>query len=471
MITTLSGLIHPRDETVRKPVELASSVATSVYLPLAPPALGSQGVVIGRELYSGKAFVYCPFALFGDGLPGPNKILLGDTGRGKSAEAKTYALRQALLGRQIAVLDTKEQSDRGEGEWAAVGRAVSGREPVRIVPGGAGARINPLDPAISGARQHELLRTLIELGLRRGLSELEGNALRLAHARVARHAADTGAPALLPDVAAALREPDERDATAKARTREQLLDDGLEVSYVIDRLTDVGGDLTGMLDGPTSIDVDLDASMVVFDLSRVPSSSVAMPILVAVLGVWLEEVWLRPICDCGAPASEHGHTVLDTGSGAWERGGCLYTGCRRYSQRKRILICEEAWHILGNAFMAALFEKFLKFARSLGLQFVAIVHHLSDIDDNAYTAATLQMADTITVYAMAPAQAQAVVDRLHLPRWTAEVIPTLTRGVGLWSVAGRLYTVQHLLTDAEADLVFTNTAMRDGTPTELGLWE
>jgi hypothetical protein len=307
---------------------------------------------------------------------------------------------------------------------------------------------------------------MIELSVGRRLTELEGNALRLAHGRARRQAEAAGRVSVLPDVSAALRDPDTLDAASKARTRAQLLADGLEVSYVIDRLTDPGGDLAGMLDGATTLNIDLSSPIVVFDLARVPSSSIAMPILVAVIGVWLEEVWLRPMCLCGTPAAEHEHRIVDAVSGAWERGANPQTGCAAYRQRKRILVCEEAWHILANPIMAALFEKFLKFARSLGLQFVAIVHHLTDIDDSAATSAVLQMADTVTVYGMAPTEAAAIISRLHLPRWTAEVIPTLARGVALWWVGSRLYTVQHLLTQPEADLAYTHTAITDTTLTE-----
>ncbi|MGW1123854.1 ATP/GTP-binding protein [Streptomyces sp. NPDC002526] len=460
--------LSPMHETVRRPLYTETTTSQALYLPIAPPTLGTAGAIIGRELYSGKAFIYCPFSAFGDGLPGGNMLVCGDTGRGKSALTKTYAARQIRLGRQVVVLDTKEQKEREEGEWAALGRSITGRAPVRFAPGGGrGAScINPMDPAIAGRRQVELVRTIVELGLGTTLDEFAGSALRIAIRRAHERAGELDRTPVLADVAAALRSPEESDATAKMRTRDELLNDGLESSYVLDRLCgseqDATGDLTGMLDGPTSLGVDLAADMIVFDLTRVPSGGVAMTILVAVISVFLEEVWLRPLCECGAEPSQHDRIVVDSNSGAWELGPNRASGCRRYTQRKRILVCEEAWHILGTPQLASLLEKFLKFARGYGLSCIFIVHHLSDIDDSPETQAALTMADTIVIYSQKKAEAEATVARLGLPAWTAEHIMRLRRGIALWVVGEVIYPgVQHLLVEAEQHLCFSSGSMSD----------
>lgn len=350
------------------------------------------------------------------------------------------------------------------------GRSLTGKAPIRFAPGGGpnSSCINPMDPAIAGKRQIELVRTIVELGLGRALDEFAGSALRLAIRRAHQRANDAGRTPVLADVAAALRSPEESDAAAKQRTRDELLNDGLEASYVLDRLCgtdqDATGDLIGMLDGPTSLGVDLDADMVVFDLTKVPSGGVAMTILVAVIAVFLEEVWLRPVCECGTEPSQHERRIVDTNSGAWELGSNSASGCRRYTQRKRILVCEEAWHILGTPQLAALLEKFLKFARGFGLSCIFIVHHLSDIDDSPETQAALKMADTIVVYSMKKSEAEDTVRRLGLPAWTAEHITRLRRGIALWVVGEVIYPgVQHLLTEAEQHLCFSSGSMSDLT--------
>lgn len=465
----MSPLLSPARATIRRPLYTTTRASQALYLPIAPPTLGTAGAIVGRELFSGKAFIYCPFAVFGDGLPGGNCLVMGDTGRGKSALTKTYALRQARMGRQIAVLDTKEQKESGEGEWAAVCRALTGADPIKFLPGGGpgSACINPLDPAISGRRQTELVRTIVELGLGRALDEFAGNALRIAVRRANEQAEREGRAAILSDVAFALRHPEEADAAAKKRSLQDLLDDGLEASYVLDRLCGgteevASGDLVGMLDGPTSLSVDLDALMIVFDLARVPSGGAAMTILMAVISVFLEEVWLRGECECGTPPEDHKKVVTDPASGAWKRGQNAAVGCATYNQRKRILVFEEAWHILGTPQLAKLLEKFLKFARGYGLSCIFIVHHLSDVDDSSETAAALKMADTLIVYGMKPEEAREVVSRLGLPSWTAEHIPRLRRGVALWKVGETVYPgVQHLLTDTEQLLCFSSSAMTE----------
>ncbi len=471
MTELLDGtVLSPMYETTRRPLYTETTTSQALYLPIAPPTLGTSGAIIGRELYSGKAFIYCPFSAFGDGLPGGNMIVMGDTGRGKSALTKTYTARQIRLGRQVVVLDTKEQKEREEGEWAALGRSITGKAPVKFAPGGGrGAScINPLDPAISGKRQVELLRTIVELGLGKGksLDEFAGSALRIAIRQARRRAEALGRTPVLTDVADALRSPEESDAAAKQRTREQLLADGLEASYVLDRLCggeeDATGDLTGMLDGPTSLGVDLDADMIVFDLTKVPSGGVAMTVLVAVISVFLEEVWLRPRCECGTEPGQHDRIVVDVNSGAWELGANPESGCGRYTQRKRILVCEEAWHILGTPDLARLLEKFLKFARGYGLSCIFIVHHLSDIDDSPETQAALKMADTIVIYSQKKAEAEGTVGRLGLPAWTAEHITRLRRGIALWKVGEVIYPgVQHLLVEAESHLAFSSGSMTD----------
>ena len=129
-----------------------------------------------------------------------------------------------------------------------------------------------------------------------------------------------------------------------------------------------------MFDGPTTDRIDLDAPLIVFDLSHIDRNSIAMPILMAIVGVWLEHTWIRP------------------------------------DRRKRIFLVEEAWHIINSPFVAQLFQRLLKFGRRLGLSFVAVVHHLSDVVDGAAAkeaSAILKMASTRTIYMQKADEARA----------------------------------------------------------------
>ncbi len=425
-MTSITGafttMLHGRTETARMPVRTSTSQAEAVYLPTAAPGLGDSGVIIGREVYSGKGYIYDPFQLYGQQLPAPHWLVLGESGNGKSSLEKSYVLRQLRFrDRQVVVLDA--QGEDGVGEWDLTASAF-GVRPVRLDPSG-GVRLNPLDPAIATTGQLALLRTIVEVATGRPLNERSGYALKVAHAMV-RDTTPAGRQPLLTDIVDALRAPDAAPATAMHVSVDALRSWGLDVALVLDRLVD--GDLAGMFDGPTSDGIDLDAPLIVFDLARIDRNSIAMPILMAVVGVWLEHRWLRP---------------------------------DRY---KRILLVEEAWHIIASPSVAQLFQRLLKFGRRLGLSFVAVVHHLSDVIDGAASreaTAILKMASTRTIYMQKADEARTTGSVLGLPRWAVEVIPTLPPGIAVWDVNGNVQVVKHIVTDTERPLVFTDRAMTE----------
>src|SRR3954454_9978059 len=166
-----TSFLFGKVETTRLPVRTSTGQAQAVYLPTAAPGLGDSGVIIGREVYSGKGYVYDPFQLYGQQLPAPHWLVLGESGNGKSALEKTYVLRQLRFkDRQVVVLDA--QGEDGVGEWHLIAESL-GVTPVRLDPHhrggegqrGSGTRLNPLDPAITLTGQLALLRTIIEVAL------------------------------------------------------------------------------------------------------------------------------------------------------------------------------------------------------------------------------------------------------------------------------------------------------------------
>ncbi|MFR9722520.1 ATP-binding protein [Streptomyces sp. MS19] len=422
-----TSLLFGRTETTRLPVRTSTGQAQAVYLPTAAPGLGDSGVIIGREVYSGKGYIYDPFRLYGQQLPAPHWLVLGESGNGKSALEKTYVLRQLRFrDRQVVVLDA--QGEDGVGEWNLIAQQL-GITPIRLDPMATldgNVRLNPLDPAITTTGQLALLRTIIEVALGRTLDERSGFALKVAHAYVNQTTVDR--QPILTDIVERLRHPLPEAADAMNVHLEDVRAWGLDVALVLDRLVD--GDLRGMFDGPTTVGIDLDAPLIVFDLSHIDRNSIAMPILMAIVGVWLEHTWIRP------------------------------------DRRKRIFLVEEAWHIINSPSVAQLFQRLLKFGRRLGLSFVAVVHHLSDVIDGAAAkeaAAILKMASTRTVYAQKSDEARATGQVLGLPRWAVEIIPTLTPGMAVWDVNGNVQVVKHLITEAERPLVFTDRAMTESS--------
>ncbi|WKX71184.1 ATP-binding protein [Streptomyces sp. XD-27] len=434
-----TSFVFGKVETTRLPVRTSTGQAQAVYLPTAAPGLGDSGVIIGREVYSGKGYIYDPFQLYGQQLPAPHWLVLGESGNGKSALEKTYVLRQLRFrDRQVVVLDA--QGEDGVGEWNLIAQEL-GITPIRLDPMAAldgGIRLNPLDPTITTTGQLALLRTIIEVALGHGLDERSGFALKVAHAAAlnqfgSAEKSETDRQPVLTDIVEQLRHPKPESAESMNVDLDDVRAWGLDVALVLDRLVD--GDLRGMFDGPTTVGIDLDAPLIVFDLSHIDRNSIAMPILMAIVGVWLEHTWIRP------------------------------------DRKKRIFLVEEAWHIINSPFVAQLFQRLLKFGRRLGLSFVAVVHHLSDVVDGAAAkeaAAILKMASTRTIYAQKADEARATGRVLGLPRWAVEIIPTLTPGIAVWDVNGNVQVVKHLITEAERPLVYTDRAMtEDGLALEL----
>lgn len=427
----------------RRPALSTSTVqAEAVLLAAAEPSLGNHGAIIGKELYSGQAFVYDPFEMYGDDLPGPNVLTVGDVGGGKSVGWKVYAMRQVRLGRQVAVLDSKDQ--QGEGEWAPIARAHGW--PVVAFSRSGGVRINPLDPRIVRGKaaepgqkqrsngsdsvgQDALLRTIAEIALARSLTPEEGYALRAAHEQALAARRRRRRQATLPDVVQALFSPTDAAAARIKTTVERLIEDGRKVALELDRM--VSGDVAGLIDGPTTLDVDFDAPMVVFDLSQLDHEGPALPIVMAIIGTFLQSAWVRP------------------------------------DGRKRIFIVEEGWHVIGNLSTVRLFRRLYKLARGLGLQNIAVVHHLSDVEDGAdgdrraAVQALIKEAQTVVVYRQDAEETRAVARRLGLSKAAVALIPELPRGCALWKVGRRVRPVQVIVTDYERDLVFTNAAMQE----------
>lgn len=115
-----------------------SATLAGAYLFLAEGGLGSEGVFVGQDLYSGSSFVYDPWVLYARGMiTAPNLVLAGIVGSGKSALAKSLYTRSIPFGRRVYVPGDPK------GEHTAVAEAVGGKA---IALGhGMANRLNPLD--------------------------------------------------------------------------------------------------------------------------------------------------------------------------------------------------------------------------------------------------------------------------------------------------------------------------------------
>jgi type IV secretory pathway VirB4 component len=388
---------------------------------MADAGLGSDGVVIGRDGLR-RTFCYDPFVLYQKGtLNGPNMLVLGDIGYAKSALTKSYLFRQAVFGYVPLVTDVK-------GEYDRLCEALE-VNPIRFVSGGH-LRLNPLDPKIGGTARLTLLRSTAELLLGRQLRPREGAALEQAYTEVELAARRRRRQPRIPEVAARLLEPSEQAAAALTTRVGELQEWGRDLAYSLRRL--VTGDLAGMFDEQTSPGLDLDGRMVSVNLRQVTDA--AKPILMACVSAWLRTVWGR-------------------GDG-----------------RRRIVVQEEAWHLLRSAAFAELQQANFKLARRYGVQNIAILHHLGDLqaagDAGSRTAELAQnlLADAATrvLYHLDEGELGATAELLGLNRAHCRVIPKLYRGSGLWLVGGRAFVVHHRLApppSPERWIVDTDAAM------------
>lgn len=127
-----------------------SAMLSGAYPFLAEGGLGSQGVFIGQDLYSGGSFVYDPWVLYANGvITAPNVVVAGIVGSGKSSLAKSLYTRSLGFGRRVYIPGDPK------GEHTAVATGVESKEFIASRFGPDAARMN------------------IEIGTPRRLSQME----------------------------------------------------------------------------------------------------------------------------------------------------------------------------------------------------------------------------------------------------------------------------------------------------------
>jgi DNA helicase HerA-like ATPase len=402
--------------------------STTAHLQAAYPfvvgaGLGGQGTYMGRDLHGG-AFCFDPWELYAGGtLTSPNVLVVGQIGRGKSTFVKTFVWRQLVFGRRAWIVDPK-------GEYGPLA-AACGSRPVRIVPGGA-VRLNPLDrgelEAPGSVRlRGELLCSIVAAGLGRPLTPAERTAVDLA----TRLAAFRASAPTLPDIVGCLLDPDAELAATVRTDIAGLAADGRTVALELRRL--VQGDLAGMFDGPTSEGIDLDAPVVVLDLSALYDSP-ALGILMTCATAWLQAVLSR-------------------------RDGI-----------KRLVVVDEAWAILHDLATARWLQSGFKLSRAFGIANVAVVHRLSDLRAAGEAGSAQQrlaeglLADSETrvIFGQPPGETEPARQLLGLTGTEADLLTQLPRGVALWKVGTRSFLVEHAVGRLEAAFVDTDQAMRSG---------
>ncbi|MFZ4516638.1 MAG: VirB4 family type IV secretion system protein [Acidimicrobiia bacterium] len=397
----------------------------AVYPFMAAPGLGGRGVYIGREAMGGS-FCYDPWELYAQGLlTNPNMLIAGQVGRGKSSLVKSLLVRQQVFGRKAAVLDPK-------GEYGPLAEAL-GASVISLRPGGH-VRLNPLDPG-PGAhelpeeeivrRQITLLTSVVSASLGRALRPEESAACDLALDAVKRRGVTEPT---LPEIVHALLQPDEYAAAKVHTTVEALALASRDVALELRRMCE--GDLRGMFDKKTNVNLDWDGPLVVLDLSALFSSP-ALGLVMTCAIAWLQAVISRP------------------------NGG------------KRFVVIDEAWAVMNNVGIARWLQQSYKLSRAYGVSNVAVVHRLSDLKaagasgSEAFALAQGLLSDTETrvVYAQPHSEVELAAQMLGLNNTEAELLPLLGRGQALWKVGRGSHLVQHQLGTLENAIVDTDARM------------
>lgn len=401
-----------------------SAMLSGQYPFLAEGGLGSEGVFVGADLYSGGSFVFDPWTLYAKGIiTAPNLILAGIVGSGKSSLAKSLYTRSLPFNRRVYVpCDPK-------GEHTAVAERVGGKA---IVLGhGLRTRLNPLDEGhrpsglsdhewatTVAARRRELLGALSETVLGRALTPLEHTAIDTALSESVR---TTEVP-ILPMVV-------DRLLTPSADSDGRLAEDGRLVAHALRRL--VGGDLQGLFDGPSTVAFDPSLPMVSLDLSRVAENAALLSVLMTCASAWMESALMDPA------------------------GG------------KRWMIYDEAWRLMAYPALLRRMDSQWRLARHYGLANMLIFHRLSDLDTvgdegsamRSLANSLLANAETRVIYRQESDQLSATAKALGLTGTEQRLLPGLGTGQGLWRIKERSFVVQHQMHPDELALFDTTTRM------------
>ena len=431
--TYLPAAGEPGPAQLRSPGKLklprhqdTSATLAGAYPFLAEGGLGSDGVFVGQDLYSGGSFVYDPWVLYARGvITAPNLVLAGIVGSGKSSLAKSLYTRSLPFGRRVYVPGDPK------GEHTAVAEAVGGRA---IVLGhGLSTRLNPLDEGYRPAgmddaewastiasRRRDLIGALAETVLTRPLSPLEHTAIDTALTETVR---GNDVP-ILPMVVDHVLNP-----SKAADPDGRLAEDGRLVGHALRRL--VAGDLAGLFDGPSTVTFDPTLPMISLDLSRVAENSTLISVLMTCSSAWMESALLDP-----------------AGGQRW----CIY---------------DEAWRLMSHPALLKRMDAHWRLARHYGIANMLIFHKLTDLENvgdqgsamRSLANSLLANAETRIIYRQESDQLGTTARTLGLTGTEQKLLPGLGVGQGLWRIKDRSFVCQHQLHPDELALFDTTTRM------------
>ena len=320
------------------------------------------GVPIGRHMLWGEVVCLDPLVWLRAGLvTNPGVFVVGQPGVGKSTIAKRLATGMAATGTRLLVLgDTKP-------DYTALVSYLGGQ----VIRVGRGLdRINPLDAGPLGSvlghlsgpdaaqlrleiRGRRLALLLALCALVRGRSVSNGEEVVLGRAVDLLTERCTADPTV-PDVLTLIETgPDELHAAARARTEGEYRRRIDELVPTLALLCE--GTLRGVFDAPTTRPLDLHASAVSVDISRVAAAGDTL-VAAAMLSVW-----------------SYGHALVDAAAVLAEH--------HLAPRRHYLAVMDELWRALrGASGLVEHADALTRLNRAKGMATIMITHSLADLD-------------------------------------------------------------------------------------------
>jgi hypothetical protein len=399
---------------------------------------GVEGVAAGRDVLSQTAISKDPITDYNSTprrITSTNVLVVGDVGAGKSAYTKTvYVMRPLILRHRRAVVFDKK-NERGEGEYSPIVREFNG-DHIKFAMDGTGVIFNILDPAISGVNDDGLNNQLVYLNtipaLMRdgnGPNEWERKALRLAYREMMKKFEGTRTPttADLHDLLGIIDRHDPSLDGMSGQTLEQLHRSGISMRFCFNELLETYG---AIFDGETSADVRLNRKLTSFDISQLPDTGPAIPMVMGLANLWLLGTVRRP-----------------------ENRGI-----------RTNVINEEAGHILGGP-LAIQQRSNIKLSRGLGLSNIYNIHKgATDVPAGSPGMAVIEEAQTVHIFRQdKPEAAQWCVRTFGLNPESANDIMVLRNGHHLLKSGADVpeVEIEHVRSAWEVRMTDTDSALRE----------
>lgn len=391
-----------------------------------------------------------------DEVQGSNVVVLGGYNMGKSSLIKTvYGTRAIASGARVCVFDRKRQKgDHHHGGEYERMMDVCGDDATQITfdrRPGVGTIVNLLDPAIlqkgddeTMVGQDELLVLVAEAATGRKLLDDEDAApafaLRQAHKAALAHAKAHNRVPVLRDVIDALYSPTDdslpgpRDsagdsllASSGIVTIETLTRWGLPVATSLEKFVD--GELSGLIDGPTSAGIDVAKKLIVFDTSSLEEGSAALGLMMVIAMAFINARW----------------SVIP---------GAKY------------LVVEEAYNVDALEGLPEKFRALAKRGRGSGIVIVSVFHRLSDLPAGSPMWALIKESDVVHILRQSNAEdVELAMKFFDLPgEAAAAALRTMRQGEHLLRIKNRPpHRVLHQRSSTEVWMTNTDAGMTSGS--------